>query len=468
MIEVVKELLKYVSYFFIFYMLFYSTFLFISALIGSIRLFKNRYRDRMHNTIKHDYYNPVSIIVPAYNEEKVIVSNINSLLNLNYRLYEIIIVNDGSSDDTIKTILENFDLTRVDKPYNYQIKTKPVKAIYEGIVNNVTITLVDKENGGKSDSLNTGINISRFPYFLAMDADSILQKDSLEKMIQPVLEYENVIACGGFVRLSNGVSFDENGDIVQTSLPRNLLACMQVLEYDRSFLASRILLDEYNGNLIISGAFGLFQKDMVIACGGYDVGTVGEDFELVVKLHVFSHQNDVPYRICYVPEAVCWTQAPSNLIDLLKQRKRWYSGLIQVMWKYRTLFFNYHYGFLSYVSYFYYLFFELLSPIIEVFGIFVTIISMCFGLLNVPFMIIFLILYTLFGCILSLTTFFARVHLVNNKISFLDIVKAFLVCIFEITFLRFILMVGRLFTLITYNTSKMRWDKLNRSRIGDE
>ena len=464
MLEVAKLILKYVSYFFIFYMLFYSTFLFISALIGSIRLFRNRYRDKMKNTIKHDYYNPVSIIVPAFNEEKVILANIRSLLNLNYRLYEIIIVNDGSSDDTLKTILDEYELQQTNKPINMQIKTEKIKAVYEKNIDGVKLIVVDKENGGKSDALNTGINMSNFPYFLAMDADSVLQKDSLEKMIQPVLEYENVIACGGFVRLSNGVAF-KDGEVIQTSLPSDLLSCMQVLEYDRSFLASRILLDEYNGNLIISGAFGLFKKDIVVACGGYDVDTVGEDFELVVKLHVFAHQNNVPYRICYVPEAICWTQAPSNLIDLLKQRKRWYAGLIQVMWKYRVLFCNYHYGFLSFVSYFYYLLFELLSPFIEVFGIVITIMSMCFGLLNVPFMIIFLVLYTLFGCILSLTTFFARIHLINYKIKLFDDVKAFVLCAFEISVLRFILMISRLLTLLTYRKNKMRWDKLNRKRI---
>ena len=464
MLEVAKLILKYVSYFFIFYMLFYSTFLFISALVGSVRLFKNRYRDKMNNIIKHDYYNPVSIIVPAYNEENVILSCINSLLELNYRLYEIIIVDDGSTDNTLQTILNNYQLYKVNKPVNMQIKTKKIKAVYEGKINNITLTVVSKENSGKSDALNVGINISSFPYFLAMDADSILQKDSLEKMIQPVLEYENVIACGGFVRLNNGIDLKNNGN----SLPDNLLACMQVLEYDRAFLASRILLDEYNGNLIISGAFGLFKKDLVIACGGYDTDTVGEDFELVVKLHIFAHQNNLPYRICYVPEAICWTQVPSSLSDLLKQRKRWYVGLIQVMWKYRILFCNYHYGFLSFVSYFYYLLFELFSPFIEVLGIIVTIMAMCFGLINIPFMIIFLILYTLFGCILSLTTFFARVHIVNNKISFSDILKAFLVCLFEISILRFILMVGRLVTVFTYRNNKMRWDKLNRIRTSDE
>lgn len=464
MLEGIKLFLKIVSYFFIFYMLFYSTFLFISALIGSIRLFKNRYKNRMHNVIKHDYYVPVSILIPAYNEEKVILSSVKSLFSLDYKLFEIIVINDGSSDQTKDLLVKELNLVKTDRPYNRQIKTKKIKNIYEGKYQGIPITVIDKENGGKSDSLNAGINLSRYPYFLAMDADSALQKDSLELMVRPILEEENVIACGGFVRLSNAVKL-ENGEVSSYKLPKNLLVCMQVLEYDRSFLASRILLDEYNGNLIISGAFGLFQKDMVLASGGYDPNTVGEDFELVSKLHVFCQKNDINYKIRYIPEAICWTQAPTGLSDLIKQRKRWYTGLVQCMFKYKEMFCNYHYGFLSFISFFYYLFFELLAPFIEVFGLISTILALSFGLLNVPFMIVFYLLYTLFGCIMSLTTFFARVHLTKNKLSFSDICKAFLVCLFEIVVLRFILMLSRLTTIFGYKKKRMKWEKLNRMEM---
>lgn len=445
-------------------MLFYSTFLFISALVGSVTLFKNRYKDAMHSKIEHDYYVPVSILVPAYNEEKVILANVKSLLTLDYKLYEIIVINDGSTDNTLKAIIDAYNLIKVDRPYNRQLHTKKVRAIYEGKYENISITVIDKENGGKSDSLNVGINVSKYPYFLAMDADSILQSDSLEMMVRPILENENVIACGGFVRLSNAVTI-ESGTVKNYELPKNILASMQVLEYDRSFLASRIMLDQYNGNLIISGAFGLFQKELVVACNGYDPNTVGEDFELVVKLHIFCKKNSIDYSIRYIPEAVCWTQAPEKLSDLIKQRKRWYTGLVQCMCKYRVLFCNYHYGFLSFISYFYYLLFELLSPFIEVIGIIVTVVAMYFGLLNVPFMIIFYILYTIFGCVMTLTTFFARVYLADNKLSFLDICKSFFLCTFEIAILRFILMISRLTTYFGYKKKRMKWDKLDRTEI---
>lgn len=463
-IEIMKLIIKYMSYFFILYMLFYSTFLFVSAIVGSVRLFKNRYKDIMHNKIKHDYYVPVSILVPAYNEEKVIISSIKSLLYLDYKLYEIIIINDGSTDATCEKVIQEFKLMKVDCPYQKQINTQNIRGIYEGKYKHVSITLIDKENGGKSDSLNAGINLSKYPYFLAMDADSILQRDSLEQLVRPILEEENIIACGGFIRLSNAVTL-EKGLVTNYELPKSLLICMQVLEYDRSFLASRILLDEYNGNLIISGAFGLFQKDIVISSGGYDNNTVGEDFELVAKLHVFCHKNDIDYRIRYIPEAICWTQAPSTLKDLIKQRKRWYTGLVQCMYKFRGMFCNYHYGFLSFISFFYYLFFELLAPFIEIIGLITTILALIFGLLNVPFMILFYLLYTAFGCIMSLTTFFSRIHLTNNKLSFLDICKAFLVCLFEIVILRTILMVARITTFFGYKKKRMRWEKINRTEL---
>ena len=297
-----------------------------------------------------------------------------------------------------------------------------------------------------------------------MDADSILQKDSLEQLVRPILEEENIIACGGFIRLSNAVTI-EKGEVTHYALPKNALVCMQVIEYDRSFLASRILLDEYNGNLIISGAFGLFQKEIVLSIGGYDKNTVGEDFELVSKLHVFCQKNGIDYRIRYIPEAICWTQAPSTLKDLIKQRKRWYTGLVQCMYKYKEMFFNYHYGFLSFISFFYYLFFELLAPFIEIFGLISTILALYFGILNVPFMILFYLLYTAFGCIMSLTTFFSRIHLANNKLSFWDICKAGLVCLFEIVILRTILMVARLTTFFGYKKKRMRWDKINRTEL---
>ena len=240
----------------------------------------------MKNELANDYYVPVSIIVPAHNEAVTIESTIRSLLALDYRLYEIIVVDDGSTDGTCEVVRKVFRMEAVARPIHCRIQCQPVEAVYESQEWKVSLTLIRKKNGGKADALNMGINASRYPYFLCMDADSILQRDSLDKIVRPILEEDNVIAVGGSVRPCNGAEI-ENGRVIRYRMPNNILACMQVLEYDRSFLAARIMLDKFNGSIIISGAFGLFKKSVVIDAGGYMVNTVGEDMELVVRLHVF-------------------------------------------------------------------------------------------------------------------------------------------------------------------------------------
>ena len=330
--DFIQFFLLCVEVFFILYMICYSSFLFLSVTVGSSDLYAAKRRNLLKNELGNDYYVPVSILVPAHNEEVTIEATVKSLLALDYKLYEIIVVDDGSTDDTTRVMREAFRMQRIDRPIQRRIPCKLEEEVYESREWKVPITLVRKENGGKADALNMGINAANYPYFLCMDADSVLQYDSLEKIIRPVLEDPTVVAVGGTVRPSNGAEI-ENGRVVRYRMPRNLLASMQVLEYDRSFLASRILFDRFNGNIIISGAFGLFLKSVVIAAGGYDSTTMGEDMELAVKLHVYCRENNRPYRIRYVTDAVCWTQVPVRLGDLCKQRRRWHIGLFQSMMK---------------------------------------------------------------------------------------------------------------------------------------
>ncbi len=209
-------------------------------------------------------------------------------------------VDDGSKDATTQVLLDAFHLKKVMRPINRQIKCRKEQNVYEAVVNGINITLVQKINGGKADALNMGINASRYPYFICMDADSVLQKDSLKYIVRPVLEDDTIVAVGGLVRISNCAVLSE-GELVDYHMPWNPIVGMQILEYDRSFMASRILMDKFNGNLIISGAFGLFKKDMVASVGGYDASTMGEDMELVVKLHAFCRINKIPYGIRYIP-----------------------------------------------------------------------------------------------------------------------------------------------------------------------
>ena len=464
MYDGIKLFLEWVGSFFIAYLIGYSTFLFLSVVVGSLELYKHRRQEMLKSILPSDYYLPISIIVPAHNEEITVVDTVRSLLALDYRSYEIIVVDDGSSDATSEVLAEAFDMHVVHRPIRRRIECRREECVYETSAQKVPLTLIRKENGGKADALNMGINASTFPYFICMDADSVLQYDSLRRIAQPVLEDGKVVAVGGIVRISNDVEL-ENGRVKRYRLPRSILAFMQVLEYDRSFLASRILFDRFNGSLIISGAFGLFKKDTVIAVGGYDNKTMGEDMELVVKLHEYCTINGIDYAIRYATDAICWTQVPERLRDLCKQRKRWQLGLFQSMYKHRIMFCNYRFGAVSYVSYIYFLIYELLSPFIEVFGVFTMVLAWWCDLINVPFMLLFFLIYAVFGGVLTLTAFFSRIYTADLSVSFRDGVKAVCLCLFELGLLRFILAWVRCTAFAGYKKKKLNWGRIERRKI---
>ena len=464
MYDGIKLFLEWVGYFFIAYLIGYSTFLFLSVIVGSLDLYKRNRQEKFKSILPTDYYLPISIIVPAHNEEITVVDTVRSLLALDYRSYEIIVVDDGSSDATSEVLAEAFDMHVVHRPIRRRIECRREERVYETSAQKVPLTLIRKENGGKADALNMGINASTFPYFICMDADSVLQYDSLRRIAQPVLEDGKVVAVGGIVRISNDVEL-ENGRVKRYRLPRSILAFMQVLEYDRSFLASRILFDRFNGSLIISGAFGLFKKDTVIAVGGYDNKTMGEDMELVVKLHEYCTINGIDYAIRYATDAICWTQVPERLRDLCKQRKRWHLGLFQSMYKHRIMFCNYRFGAVSYVSYIYFLIYELLSPFIEVFGVFTMVLAWWCDLINVPFMLLFFLIYAVFGGVLTLTAFFSRIYTADLSVSFRDGVKAVCLCLFELGLLRFILAWVRCTAFVGYKKKKLNWGRIERRKI---
>jgi len=233
----------------------------------------------------------------------------------------------------------------------------------------------------------------------------------------------------------------------------------------RQNLASRILFDRFNGSLIISGAFGLFKKDTVIAVGGYDNKTMGEDMELVVKLHEYCTINGIDYAIRYATDAICWTQVPERLRDLCKQRKRWHLGLFQSMYKHRVMFSNHRFGAVSFVSYLYFLIYELLSPFIEVFGVFTMVLAWWCDLINVPFMLLFFLIYAVFGGVLTLTAFFSRIYTADLTLSFGDGLKAVCLCLFELVFLRFILAWVRCTAFIGYKKKKLSWGRIERRKI---
>ncbi len=435
----------------------YTSFLFAAVVAGNNQLFHDSKKKQLKNEIHHDYYVPVSIIVPAYNEEVTILSTIQSLLHLEYQLYEIIIVNDGSQDRTADLVIETFGLYPVHRPIRKQVPCQEALTVYEGKdEKRIPITLIHKKNGGKADAINMGINVAKYPYFICMDADSILQKDSLTKIVVPVLENQDVVAVGSMIRISNDSEF-ENGELVKLRLPKKWLPAFQVLEYERSFLASRILLDYFNANLIISGAFGLFKKDAVIQVGGYQVGCIGEDMELIMKLHAYHRTNAIPYRIKYTYDAVCWTQAPERLQDFIKQRRRWYIGLMQSMFRHITV--------AGKLSYFYYLVYELLSPMIELCGIIITLLACWFGVLQPVSVLCLALVYAVFGSLLTVISYLARNYMGDTHLSYREVIRAILLCIPENIGLHFLLAWTRLLAIFQYHGKKASWGKITRYQI---
>lgn len=453
-----------VGIFFILYLVGYATFLFASVVVGSSELYGAKRRNFLKNELENRYYVPVSILVPCHNENVTVVDTVRSLLSLDYRLYEIVLIDDGSTDDTAMQLRKAFSLKPIHRPIKRVVPCQPEEGVYETHDTKAPITLICKRHGGKADSLNMGINACRYPYYVSMDADSILQRDSLEKIVRPVLEDDDVVAVGGAVRPGNEAVIHD-GNVSGLSMPRNVLACMQVLEYDRSFLAARILLDRFNGCLIIAGAFGLFKKSVVISSGGYNVNTMGEDMELVVRLHAFCRENDIPYRIRYATDAICWTQVPERFGDLRRQRRRWQIGLFQSMMDHRQILANPKYGLVSFISYFYFLIYELLSPYIEIFGILTVLFATFVDLLNVPFMVLLFIIYVAYSGILSLTAFFARTLTIDLELKPVDVLKAIGLCILEVAVLRFVLAWVRGTALIGYRRDKQEWGRIERQQI---
>lgn len=462
--ETIKLIFDIIGVCFVLYLIGYSTFLFFSVVIGATTLYNKKMQDRLMNKFTDNYYVPITIVVPAYNEEVTVVQTVKSLLSLDYKLYEIVVVDDGSKDATSQMLIDAYNMHPVRRPIRRSIECQTEEFIYESDEQKVPLTLIRKKNGGKADALNMGINASKYPYFICMDADSVLQYDSLKKLVVPVLEEENVVAVGGTVRPSNDVELFE-GKVKKYRLPKNILACMQLLEYDRSFLASRILFDKFNGSLIISGAFGMFKKETVIAAGGYDHGTMGEDMELVVKLHSYCLTNKIPYSIKYATDAVCWTQVPEKLGDLKKQRKRWHLGLFQTMWKHRRMMANPKYGAVGSVSYMYFLLYELLSPFIEVFGVITMVFAYSVDLLNLPFMLLFMLIYASYNSILTLTAFFSRIQTIDLTVKFSDCMKAIMLCFFEVTTLRFIMAFVRLTAFKGYKKKRLDWGRIERKKM---
>lgn len=342
---------------------------------------------------------PITLIVPAYNEEQTIVSTVRSAMHLSYPEFEVVVVNDGSKDATLATLIEVFGLRPFPEAYRVQLASKPVRAIYRS-PHYPNLRVVDKENGGKADAINTGINASHCPLVCVVDADSILMQDSLMRIVQPFINEPDTVASGGTVRIANGCQV-KSGHLTRVGLPGNWLALFQVVEYMRAFLFGRMGWSVVNGLLIISGAFGLLRKDKVVEVGGYLHDTIGEDMELVVRLHRLLKEKKVSYHISFVPDPIVWTEAPENLRTLKNQRVRWQRGLSESLWKNRGLLFSRGGGAAGWLAFPFFILFEWLSPVVEMLGYVVTALLLYTGHVRADTALWFLLAALAFSMLLS-------------------------------------------------------------------
>jgi cellulose synthase/poly-beta-1,6-N-acetylglucosamine synthase-like glycosyltransferase len=356
---------------------------------------------------KSKVYKTISILVPAYNEAGNIIESVESLLRLEYPEYEIIVINDGSSDETIERLKDHFKLTKTELFYKQSIDHQPVRGIYK-TAEIPNLTVIDKENGGKSDALNAGINVSDYDLVCSIDADSILEQDVLKKLIQTFVRHKDTIAAGGIVRVINGCKI-VNREIKEIHVPDGFLGRLQSVEYLRAFLFGRVGWDYLKSLLIISGAFGIFDRKAILEVGGYSVDSVGEDIELIIRLHSHFLRSKKEYNIRFLPEPICWTEVPVDYKSLKNQRNRWHRGLADSIWRHRYMLFNPTYGRFGLFVLPFFLIFELIGPIIILFSyLYIGVLFLIPGYGSVSFVVLFFAVSVIYGMVVSLISVLAE------------------------------------------------------------
>ncbi|HZR81666.1 MAG TPA: glycosyltransferase [Candidatus Binatia bacterium] len=426
-----------------------------------LRRYRHRvWRGDLRALLSDSSYLPVSILVPAHNERETVVANVQCLLTATYPEFEVIVINDGSSDDTMDVLKRAFELVEMPPATRVSIATKPVRALYRSL-DHPNLIVIDKENGGKSDALNAGINASTYPLFCSIDADSLLESDALLRVARSFAEDDRIIASGGIVRVLNG-SVVEEGHVVEVRAPGTPMLLCQSLEYVRGFLAGRTALAKINSLLIISGAFGLFRKAPVVAVGGYQTNTVCEDMELVVRLHRETRRRREHGRVVFVPDPVCWTQIPADWRSLLRQRDRWQRGLIESLWMHRGMMLNPRYGAVGLIGFPFYVLFEALGPVIETAGYVLLPILYLTGNLNGPFAALFLLLAVLFGMVLSVTALILDDLLFRRYGRTRDLVKMIGASLLEYLGFRQLLSARRVLAFVGVLRRKGHWGRIAR------
>lgn len=450
------------AYFFIL-----NTLYLLFAVVGWVRLRRQRRRwtTRELGAIMRSPATPgVSIVAPAYNEEATLGESVRSLLLLNYPTFEVVLVNDGSKDRTLEVAISEFDLLRAPEGSAQPLPSKPVRGIYRSPAF-PELTVLDKENGGKADAINAGINAARYPLVCVIDADSLLEEHALTRAALPFIEDPATIAAGGIIRIANGCTV-ERGRVVEVGLPTKALPLFQVVEYFRAFLPGRITHSAMNALLIISGAFGMFRKDAVVEAGGFRHDTVGEDMEIVTRLHQIYRSRGERYRISFQPDPVCWTEAPDSVRVLARQRNRWQRGTLEVLAAHRYMLFNPRYGAVGLFAMPYYLFFEALGPIVEVTGYAVTIAAVSLGIVDWLFAELLFLVAIVYGTLNSLLALLLEEMSFRRYPRVRDLVKLTIYSVIENFGYRQLTTWWRVRGIVAYWRGEQGWGAMTRKGFG--
>ena len=407
------------------YFILVNTFYAVQLLAAVLELLRHARENRgepRHHLLDSPLAPRVSVLAPAYNEEATIRESVRGMLTLDYPNLEVVVVNDGSRDGTLRALLEEFDMRAVEPMLPRRLPTKRVRGMYRSRTHPQLVVL-DKENGGKADALNAALDAASGDLVCAVDADTLIEPDAVQRMVRPFLKDDRIVATGGTIRVVNG-SLVRGGRVVERRVPRRFLPGIQSIEYTRAFLFGRLGLNRLGGNLVISGAFGLFRREDLLRVGGYDHGTVGEDMEIIVRLRRHDrprrfrrvrpgrlllrrgpeHALASPRRhlVRFVPDPVAWTEAPDSLRVLGRQRERWHRGLSETLRRHGDLLLNPRQGSLGLVSYPAFLLAEWLAPLVEAFGLAVTLLSLTLGVLDWSFALAFVLFAYGYALVLTL------------------------------------------------------------------
>lgn len=452
-----------VNYFSLFYVVTVSTIYLVQLIFASFGLRKYvrslRYID-YRRFLDSEHMVPISLLVPAYNESATIVDSVKNLLSLDFPEYELIVINDGSKDNTLALLIEAFALIPFPQPYKKSLQTEEIIEVYRS-GKDIRLIVLDKKNGGKADALNAGVNVSSYPVVVTIDADSILEKSSLIKIIYSFVSDPTCVAVGGIVRVGSGCEIVD-GQLREIGLSKNPIVALQTTEYLRAFLTGRLGFDVMGMLLIISGAFGAFQKSALIEVGGYSRHCVGEDMELVIKLHKLMHQKKRKYSVRFLPDPICWTQPPERLSDLKKQRKRWHVGLIDSLLRHKDMVFRPKYGRIGMICLPYYWIFELAGPVIETFGYLFIPISFLLGVVNVWFMVSFFLVAVLYGTILSVGALLLEENTFRKYPDLRQLLRLFFFSFVDNFGYRQINTVYKVEAMFGFRKNKSRWGELKR------